>query len=89
MTGTGVCAVRCGALFDKLRINTGLASSTEAGLVPAGGWELLLVAVLLQMRLLMGAWFKQALAGSGHIRSFPQGRVRKEWAFVFSVELVL
>lgn len=83
VTGTGVSAVRCGVLFGKLRMNAGLASSTEAGLVRAGGWELLLVAVLSQMRL------KQALAGSGHIRSFPQGRVRKEWAFVFSVELVL
>lgn len=71
------------------------ASSTEAGsrggLGLAGGWELLLVAVLMQMQmgLLMGAWFKQLLAGSRYIPGLSQCRASKEWAFVFSIELVL
>lgn len=71
VTRLGVSAVSCGALLDKLRMNAALARSTEAGLrgglVLAGGLKLLLVAVLLQMRLLMDAWLKQPLAGSRHV----------------------
>lgn len=75
--GTGVCgccvprlgvgAVSCGALWDKLGRNAALTRSTEAGLVPAGGSEPLLVEALLRTRLLMGARLERPLAGSRHV----------------------
>lgn len=81
----------CGCCLTGLLVSA--VSSAEAGsrggLGLAGGWELLLVAVLMHMRLLMGACFKQLLAASSYIRDLSQCHARKEWAFVFSIQLVL
>lgn len=86
-----ICTDVCGCCLTGLWLSE--VSPTEAGsmggLGLAGGWELPLVAVLMQMRLLMGAWFKQLLAASSYIRDLSQCHAGKEWAFVFSIQLVL
>lgn len=94
MTLLGVSEASCRAWLERLRLNVAWVKWTVAGLrdgvvLAAGCRSLEVDNRVLCAALLMDARLKRRLAGSCHLWGLPNSQAREEWAFVFSIQLVL